>query len=206
MPDDAQTTQPPASSADAAGSQSDGDMIKDPSQTPSMIDEADATPPASTDEGAPEAYEPFTDADGVQYTAEQLGAFAETARELGLSQEKAQKMFAAIRPAANNYLMREHTQRVEQWRKEAETDSEFGGANLKTNLGVAKAALDRFASPKLCQVFKYSGLGNHPEVIRLFYRIGKQLSQDTGVGAGSGSAPNKTVHRLYPNSDMVPDL
>ena len=148
---------------------------------------------------APEKYEAFKDAEGNSYSPEQVADFAAAAKELGLTQDNAQKMFSVLRPAADKYVREEHMKRVEGWVKASQEDKEFGGSGFKANLGVAAKAYKEFATPELRQLLDQSGLGNHPEMIRLFYRIGQKVSQDTGV-AGAGAPEPK--RRIYPNSNM----
>ena len=56
------------------------------------------------EDGAPESYEPFS-VDGQTIEVENAQEFVDMAKELGLSQEKAQKVMDAMVPAARNYLM-----------------------------------------------------------------------------------------------------
>lgn len=151
---------------------------------------------------APEAYEPF-DIDGLQFSEEQVQGFAATAKELGLSQENAQKMLAAMVPTARQYLVDDLKAKSQEWASLSEKDPEIGGANFKANVGVANQALKQFATPEFTALLRGSGLGAHPEVVRVFYRIGKAMQQDHGV-TGSASAP-AGARRRYPKSNMVVD-
>lgn len=169
---------------------------------PSMLgdtptEEAPKQEPAP--EPVPEKYEAFKDSEGNSYDPEQVADFAAVAKELGLSQEKAQKMFGVMRPAADKYVREEHMKRVEGWVKASQEDKEFGGSGFKANLGVAAKAYKEFATPELRQLLDQSGLGNHPEMIRLFYRIGQKVSQDTGVTGAGAPEPKR---RMFPNSNM----
>ena len=179
----------PDALADAAGADGDtGDGKQPEGQEP---------------EGAPEKYEAFKDFSGKEYTPEQVQDFANVAKELGLSQEKAQKMFGALVPTAYKYMRDDVMQKAQGWRKDAESDPEFGGAHFQENMGIAAKAYKTYASPELRKMINVSGLGNHPEFIRMFYRIGKAMSQDTGVQGGA-SAP-AAPRRRFPNSNMVVD-
>ena len=171
---------------------------------PSLLGEGDQNDgdqgPAQT---APEAYEPF-DVEGQQFTEAQLEGFAATAKELGLSQENAQKMLAAMVPTARQYLVDDLKAKSQEWASLSEKDPEIGGANFKANVGVANQALKQFATPEFTALLRGSGLGAHPEVVRVFYRIGKAMQQDHGV-TGSASAP-AGARRRYPKSNMVVDV
>ena len=128
----------------------------------------------------PESYEAFTDAQGNPVSNDDFKGFTEAAKSVGLSQENAQKMFTAMYGEADNYVRRRTQEFAAQWAEQSKADPEFGGANFNQNMGQIAAAYRQFATPELKQLLDASGLGNHPEVMRLFYRVGKALSQDTG--------------------------
>lgn len=186
----------PAEQADAPAQVLTGDTLLD--------GEAPAKTEAGQDDrvAVPEEYEPFA-IDGQQFSEEQVAGFATTARKLGLSQENAQEMFAAMVPTAREYLVNDLVAKSKEWADATAKDPEIGGANFEANKGIAKQAYARYATPELRAILTGSGLGNHPEVIRLFFRIGKTMQQDSGV-TGSASAP-ATVRRRYPKSNMNPD-
>ena len=89
------------------------------------------------------------------------------------------------------------------WAQQSRADAEFGGEKLDENLAVAKKAVEALASPELKTLLEQSGLGNHPEIIRLFYRAGRSLSQDSFVG-GKPAQGQSDARRLYANSNMNP--
>lgn len=148
----------------------------------------------------PESYEAFTDAQGNPVSNDDFKGFTEAAKSVGLSQENAQKMFTAMYGEADNYVRRRTQEFAAQWAEQSKADPEFGGANFNQSMGQIATAYRQFATPELKQLLDASGLGNHPEVMRLFYRVGKALSQDTGVRAQG--APEQQ-HRMFPKSNMV---
>lgn len=165
-------------------------------------------PPADTAQakpaGAPESYE-FQAPEGVQFDDAVIGAFAEVAKELDLPQDRAQIVLDRMAPL----LQSRQVERIEaaraEWKASSEADKEFGGEQLAENLGTAKKALDVFATPELRGLLNESGLGNHPEVIRLFYRVGKATSEDNKVVTGQGGQDNRNdARRLYAASNMNP--
>ena len=145
-------------------------------------------------EGAPEQYEEFKAPEGQQFDPEVLNNFKEVAKDLNLSQEAAQKMLDKMAPV----VAQRQAQQVEalrsQWAEQSTADKEFGGEKLTENLGVARKALDTFGSPELKSLLNESGLGNHPEFIRLLYRAGKAISEDNFVGG------NKSAGKAQPTS------
>lgn len=150
--------------------------------------EADAT---ESPEGAPEAYE-FKTPEGQTFDASVITAYAEVAKELNLTQDNAQKVLDKVAPVLQARQSELIQAAQAQWTEGAKADKEFGGDKLTENLGVAKKALDTFGTPELKALLNQSGLGNHPEIIRAFYRAGKTISEDKFVGGKSGSSSGAT--------------
>lgn len=138
-------------------------------------------------EGAPETYE-FKAPEGQQFDTTFLKTFEETARELNLSQDNAQKIIDKLSPVLQQTQMERIEAVRNEWADTAKVDKEFGGDKLNENLAVAKQALDKFGTPELKQLMNESGLGNHPEVVRFFYRAGKAISEDTVVTGNKGNS------------------
>lgn len=87
-----------------------------------------------------------------------------------------------------------------EWIEQSKVDKEFGGDKLKENLAVANKALKAFGSPELVALFEQSGLGDHPEIIRVFYRAGKTISEDHFVGHDStGKEVRDPAEIMFPS-------
>lgn len=149
-------------------------------------------------EGAPEAYE-FKVPDGVAFDDAGLQAFGEFAKDADLPQDKAQALLEKLAPAMQQRAQAAIESTKAQWMESSRTDKEFGGDKLTENLAVAKKALDTFGSPELRTLLNESGLGNHPELIRAFYRAGKAISEDKVVNGAGGEAPIDPAKRLFPD-------
>lgn len=147
---------------------------------------------------APEHYAEFDMGDYGKLSEDTAKDFGAAARELGLSQEKAQKLVSSMTPAVAAHLQQKLAGYANEWIASAKADAEIGGANYDKNLGVAKLAYDKYATPELKKVLAVSGLGCNPEILRLFYRVGKTLQEDQGVGAGTGPQTQPFVR--YPNT------
>lgn len=148
---------------------------------------------------APEKYE-FKVQEGLTLDESVISQFSEVAKELDLSQEDAQKILDKVQPALQARQQEVVERARAEWEQTAKTDKEFGGDKLQENLAVAKKALDTFGTPELRTLLNESGLGNHPEIIRAFYRAGKAISEDGFVTGGKGiSQPQSTAQRMYPN-------
>lgn len=167
-------------------------------------EKADGKPDAEQDkpeDGAPEKYD-FKAPEGQRFDDSVLGAFSEVAKELNLSQSAAQKMLDKVAPVIQARQLEQIEAVRTAWAESAKTDKEFGGDKLNESLSVAKKALDQFGSPELKKLLNESGLGNNPEVIRVFYRAGKAISEDTFVGGKAPKANANDARTLYPNSSM----
>ncbi|MFN3543729.1 MAG: hypothetical protein ACK4UX_02645 [Thiobacillus sp.] len=154
-------------------------------------------------EGAPESYE-FKAPEGTQFDDAVIGAFSEVAKELNLPQDQAQKVLDKMAPVIAARQAEQFQAARTEWAEAAKTDKEFGGDKLAENLGTAKKALDALATPELRTLLEESGLGNHPEVIRVFYRAGKAISEDRFVGGQAGKTNQGDARRLYAASNMNP--
>jgi len=151
-------------------------------------------------EGAPETYE-FTAPEGKEYDSAVLEPFSAAAKEANLTQDAAQKLLDKMAPALAERQQSQVKAVQDGWLEAAKTDKEFGGEKLPENLATAKKAMDSFASPELKTLLNTTGLGNNPEVIRLFVKVGQSLSED-GFVRGSVSPQNTktTAEILYPTS------
>lgn len=149
-------------------------------------------------EGAPETYE-FKAPEGAAFDDHVIGQFSEVAKELNLSQEAAQKVLDKIAPALAEKQSRMIESVRTEWAESARADKEFGGQKLSENLAVAQKALNQFGTPELRALLNESGLGNHPEIIRAFYRAGKAISEDGFVPGGRSAAPADPAKRMFPN-------
>jgi hypothetical protein len=137
--------------------------------------------------GAPEKYT-FTAPEGTQYDPEILESFEGAAKEAGLTQDAAQKLIEKMAPAITARQIDQVQAIHQEWRDTSSADKEFGGEKLAENLGVARKALENLGTPELRKLLDDTGLGNHPEVIRLLFRAGKAISEDKFVGGSAAGA------------------
>ena len=94
---------------------------------------------------------------------------------------------------------------VRQWQEQVKADPEIGGGKLQESLGLSAKVLSKFGSKAAIDVLNDSGLGNHPEVIRMLAKIGRVISQDKFIepSPGAHKASNlaeETAKVLFPNS------
>ena len=154
---------------------------------------------AAKDGAAPAEYA-FSVPEGADLDEGAIAAFTEFARDAKLSQEHAQGLLAKLAQAAPARRDKLIEQARAQWQQDAHADQEIGGDKLDENLGIAKKALEQFGSKELRSLLDESGLGNHPEMIRVFYKIGKAISEDGFVaGRASQQAQPTLAQQMYPN-------
>lgn len=153
--------------------------------------------------GAPEKYEDFKLPEGFQVDQPVLEEAQALFKEAGLSQDQAQKlvdMWTGRQKAMQEGNAKAWTDLREGWVKEAKADKEFGGQKFDANLGKAKAALKAFGSPKLYEALEFSGMGDHPEVIRFLVKVGEAVGEDKlHIGNAGQSAPVDPAKVLFPS-------
>lgn len=160
--------------------------------------------PADKDEkeGAPEDYE-FTFEDGVEVDEKSLESAKAMFKEAGLTQEQANKFVEFHTQAmkeASEAFEKNWSDTVEGWVQSSKDDKEFGGKAFDENVAVARKGIEAFGTDEFKEMLNFTGVGDHPEMIRLLYRVGKAVSEDKlhqGTHAPHGA---KTIEeRLFPN-------
>lgn len=175
-------TEPEAKDAQDAGQETqeldEGESKGEDSQEESKKDEPEV----------PEKYE-FTAPDGMEFDEELTDLFSEVCRGLKLPQEGAQKfadMGAALIQKHQDAIRETHKATVEGWAKDAENDPEIGGKAFKESLQTAQDVLRQYGTPEFTEFLNDTGLGNHPEMIRLLSKVGKLVGEDS---TPQGDAP-----------------
>ncbi|EAA4082896.1 peptidase [Salmonella enterica subsp. salamae] len=149
-------------------------------------------------EGAPEKYE-FTAGEGVELDSEALKDFEPVARDLNLTNEQAQKLVDAYPKILAGVQQRQAEawqKQTEGWAETVKADKEIGGDKLTANLSAAQRALDQFGTPELKEYLNATGLGNHPDLVKTFVKIGKAMSED-GMVTGKESGQRSAAEVLY---------
>jgi len=159
---------------------------------------------SDADTGAPETYADFELPEGVELDSEYLNELKADFKELGLTQEAAQKLVtnhAKRIQASQESRVEAFNQLTKDWLSSAKSDKEIGGEAFDQNVGLARSALEKFGTPELNGLLRDYGIGNHPEVIRVFTRVGKLLKEDQPGNSGANtSKPPSREEILYPSS------
>lgn len=145
------------------------------------------------------AYTDFTLPEGVQLDSALLEQAVPIFKELGLSKEQAQKL-VDIQVKQAQSQTDAFNQQLETWRTSAKNDKEYGGEGFDQNIALARAALNKVGTPELKQLLNDSGVGDHPEVIRLMVRVGKMTAEDNPTSNRRPAAVKQdNAAILYPN-------
>jgi hypothetical protein len=152
-------------------------------------------------EGAPEKYEDFIAPEGTVLDSEVVKGFTDAAKEANLSQEKAQAFINKMSPMLNQRAKEQLMSAKREWEQASRGDKEFGGEKLNENLALAQKAMAEFGSPELKDMLNSSGLGSHPEIIRMFVKAGKAISEDGYVGGRKTDGAVKDPAKV-----MYPDM
>jgi len=185
--------------ADSAGSESDtdGDAANaDPD------DKGDADDGSDTD-GAPENYADFELIDGQEMDTAMLEAFSPEFKKLGLTQEQAQGLVtiqAGMVQAGQQAQIDAFSQQNEEWATAAKTDKEYGGDKFDESVSFAQKAVETFGTPELKEALDSTGLGNHPELIRLMNRVGRALGEDVPGGGSNLTSEKDQASLMYPTT------
>lgn len=151
---------------------------------------------------APDTYADFAMPEGVEVDAELLAEATPIFKELGLTQEQAQKLvdFQAKQVQASSQRnVDAFNQLMNDWQEQSKNDKEFGGDKFDENIKIARSAISKFGTPELKQLLEEHGVGNHPEVIRFMVKVGKLTAEDVpGNQTGAPSEAKDRVSTLYP--------
>jgi hypothetical protein len=157
-------------------------------ETPAAATPAETTPAAPATpaaEAKADEWSPYEikAPEGVAVNEAQLKEFTAFANELKIPKDKAE---AFSQTFAQKQIEAVQTQ-IAAWREEAQADPELGGPKFDENMGVAKKALKKFGGDEVLKVLETTGLGNHKEILRWAYRVGKAMSDDVVSGQNSAA-------------------
>ena len=143
--------------------------------------------------------------EGMELNKEVLGDLGELAGELGIKdKEQAAKFVPLGVKLVENAFAKQQEQFAEtrkEWVDTVANDKEIGGADEKARkekLVVADRGLAAVGTPELRTLLNQTGLGDNPEVIRAFYKVGLGVSEDVVERGGSGDTAPGGLDAMYP--------
>ena len=153
----------------------------------------------------PETYE-FTPPEGMTIDEELLGDVQAFAKENKLTAAAAKNIADLGIKLVNkqNEIRENQFNEVKTgWLKTAQGDPEIGADVLKGKDSVAAKAFNTIATPEMKDLVDQFGIGNHPEFLRMFYRLSTLMGDDKmhmpGLGNGTpqGSTLKETVGGIF---------
>jgi Ca2+-binding RTX toxin-like protein len=145
--------------------------------------------------GAPDTYE-LKPPEGMELDTDAIAVAEPIFRELNLSNEQANKLVGVYAELGKKATEKVATMIAEtdaqvrkDWLNEAKDADDIGKAKWNETLNLSARALDALGYPKgspFRKLLDDSGLGNHPEMIRAFRKIGEAVTED-GVFPRSNS-------------------
>ena len=89
----------------------------------------------------------------------------------------------------------------DEWIATTKADKEIGGNNFDESLKHAALAIEKFGTPELFEMLDRTGAGNHVEVIRVFGKIGKLMSEDKIISGKGQDVPKDAAKLLFPDQN-----
>jgi len=134
---------------------------------------------------------------------ESVAKIAAFAKEHGLSQKQAeaqlQRENQVLSEARQTFEAESQAKMAEvqdSWVATAKNDKEYGGAEFAKNTELAKRVLAKYGTPEFNAILddpKQGRFGNHPELMRVLYRIGKAMSEDQLIMPGAHGQKKQPV-------------
>lgn len=133
--------------------------------------------------------------EGMNYNTELEGAFKTVAHQAGLNVQQAQALRDWFASQQGEAFTSDSRAAIEA-RNAAELSlkRELGNA-YDGYVNAAKAALSEYTSPEFVAFLDQSGLGNHPELVKAFGRIGRETLGETKLKS-AGVAVEPTAAEL----------
>lgn len=137
--------------------------------------------------------------EGSKLDAKHLEKISAFAKAKGLSNEDAQ---ALLDHDEENFseisaTQEEEVKKVkESWLPASQNDKEIGGESFKANVEIAKRVVSRYGSDEFKSFLETTGFGNHPEVIRVFLRLGKAMTEDQLVVSSTPVGKKKSTEEI----------
>lgn len=153
----------------------------------------------------PDTYKDVKFPEGLTRDEAMFGEFAKIAAGARVSVETAQALVElqgkalAAQHAANQKAWDDLKS---QWRNEAAADKEIGGNDHANKVSLAKAAVKRVGGDKAAEIFDQLGLFDHPEGLRLAFRLSKELEPGKVMGSAGQQAISdrqKELDARYPS-------
>ena len=148
----------------------------------------------------PESYDEFSLPEGYATDEGLLNDFSELALADGLSQDKAQAYVDLAARAVNQAYEAQMNAWAEQQSQWSDDVKQLGDQAVRD----ANFALNRLEAPeRFVEWLEDSGMGNHPDLVDVFAKVGNMLREDSFAKGGNQTRAPSIAERLY--KSMAPD-
>ena len=158
-----------------------------------------AAPDTTTQAPAvPEKYDLKLD-DGSLLDAAYVEQFSQFAKEKKLTQDQAQEFLQREAQALNSFVQKQQQEfeKVQaEWVNQIKNDSEIGGEKFNQSIELAHRALKQFASDSFLKELETTGYGNHPELVRVFAKIGNMIKEDKMISP-SAAGGTRSIEEIF---------
>lgn len=189
----------PAGQAAARAGAGEEDLLGSGRAEEDLLDLADkaAKGGKEADSGrAPLRVEDLELPEGFEFDEETGKSFLDALNDRKLSgKELARRLIdthAAAMDKVFDRILAAERAKSKEWAAAARADAEYGGSKFDAGIRTIARGRDAVATPEAIAVIRERGLANHPEVLRVFYRAGLMMAEDSSLGPASPSAGGKT--------------
>jgi hypothetical protein len=86
---------------------------------------------------------------------------------------------------------------TEEWKQASLADKEIGGPEFNKNVEMAHRVLKDFGNDTINKFLEESGFGNHPDVLRMFVRLGKATAEDRIINPNVNGGNKKSLEDIF---------
>ena len=149
---------------------------------------------AKPDAAVPETYADFSLPEGATVDKSIIDSATPVFRELGLSQDQAQKLVDWYTKNGENIVKANndaYESMREGWRNDLKADKDIGGKLdvVAAEIGKMKQQLPPAVRDAFNEAVNFTGAGDHPAVVRALYEFSKLVNEGSHV-SGSGPSPH----------------
>lgn len=112
------------------------------------------------------------------YKSEDAEAVIAYAKEHGLDSKAAQSMLDFKAKALNDAqtaILEQAEVNKATWLEQVKADPHLGGEHMEKTSKIAKAVIDKYATPQLKETLNKTGLGNFPDLVRMLVKMGDDM-------------------------------
>jgi len=170
-------------------------------------------------DGAPEQYEPFRVAEGVDLDTDRLQQFTQYAKSLNLTQDQAQEMMNFGLNEIINPMLEESAKlwqkTTDGWLAELKSDPDVGGPDFEANMDRVGQMIDHVLlhgkegdelkrrqsiADNLRTRLNETGFGNEPGLGLILHLVSSLFDEDSFTSARIGTGSGKTgAQAMYPS-------